>query len=157
MQGQPNKFIPALWGGVLIGIISGVPFLGFINCACCAGVIGGGLLAVYLYRKDLDPNQPMTMGEGAMLGLLAGLIGAVIGSVLSAVFSTASFDFLYRLSEYVDEPELDEFLEEMDPSMLTGGLFFFGFLMSLIIDGLFGVIGGLLGVSFFGGAKNRAD
>ena len=156
MQAQPSKFVPALWGGVLIGVINGIPFLNIINCACCIGIIGGGLLAVYLYRRELDPGQPVTMSEGAALGLLAGLIGAVIAGVLGAIFSTAAFEFLYRISEYIDDSEIEALLHNIDPSLLSGGLVFFGFFLSLIVDGLFGVLGGLLGVSFFGGARTEA-
>ncbi len=42
MQNQPSKLMPAVWGGVLIGVISGVPGLRLINCMCCLGVVGGG-------------------------------------------------------------------------------------------------------------------
>ena len=153
MKPQASKFMPAVWGGLLIGIINGVPGLGLINCLCCAGTIGGGLLAVYLYRKDLDQSVAMQSGDGALLGLLAGVIGAVIGSALSSVFGVAAWDFLRNFSDYIDDPEIVDMLDRFHPGMLSGGLFFAQLMIALVINSIFGLIGGLLGVSLFGSAK----
>src|SRR5512136_2122581 len=71
---------PALIGGVLLGILSSLPVISAFNCVCCAWVIGGGVLAAYLYVKDSP--VPVTLGRGVGLGLLTG----VIGSVVSALF-----------------------------------------------------------------------
>ena len=45
MNEKPNIVTPALIGGVFLGITSALPILHYINCACCALVIGGGILA----------------------------------------------------------------------------------------------------------------
>ena len=154
MNQQPSKLMPSIWGGLLIGIIIGVPLLNLINCACCAGIIGGGVLAVYLYRNRVDPATPLNMADGAALGILAGIFGAIIGTVLDGLLGTFTFDFLYKIAEYVDDPEFDEMIEQLNPSVIGPGFFVIGFIFKLVFNCIFGLVGGLLGVSFFGKAKS---
>jgi len=153
MQNQPSKLMPAVWGGVLIGIISGVPGLSLINCMCCIGVVGGGILAAFLYRRDLPPAQPMMMSDGAALGLLSGIIGAIISSILNALFGVAVLEMLYQMSSFLDNPELQEVLDRFGPKALAGGFFIIGLLANLVIYCIFGLLGGMLGVTFFGKAQ----
>lgn len=46
---QEGMLKPALTGGVLLGILSALPFVSAFNCLCCAWVIGGGMLAAHLF------------------------------------------------------------------------------------------------------------
>jgi hypothetical protein len=153
MQEQKSKLVPGLLGGVLIGIISGIPFLDFINCACCAGVLAGGVLAVYLYKKDLPDDVQLTMSDGAVLGLIAGVIGAILASFLGLIFGAMTFDFLARIAEYTDNPELLDFLDQFDDEAFSAMMMTVGFFMELVIDSIFGLLGGLLGVALFGKKK----
>src|SRR5689334_2371210 len=68
-----NKLKPALLGGLIVGLLSALPF---INYCCCIWAIGGGLLAGMLYIKA-SPT-PVPTGEGAIVGALAGVVGGVI-------------------------------------------------------------------------------
>ncbi|HWN08366.1 MAG TPA: hypothetical protein VNO50_03690 [Pyrinomonadaceae bacterium] len=68
-----NKLKPALLGGLIVGVLSAIPF---INYCCCIWSIGGGLLAGFLYIKS-SPT-PVTIGDGAMTGGLAGVVGGVL-------------------------------------------------------------------------------
>ena len=80
-----NKLKPALLGGLIVGVLSAIPF---INYCCCIWSIGGGVLAAYLYIKS--SQTPVAMGEGAMVGGMAGAVGAVIYLILGlpiAIFS----------------------------------------------------------------------
>lgn len=72
-----NKLKPALLGGLIVGVLSAIPF---INYCCCIWSIGGGVLAAYLYIKS--SQTPVAMGEGAMVGGMAGAVGAVIYLIL---------------------------------------------------------------------------
>src|SRR5215207_9867967 len=71
-----NKLKPALIGGVVLGILSVVPFVSAANICCCLWAILGGMLATYLYVKN-SPT-PASPGDGAILGALAGVVGAII-------------------------------------------------------------------------------
>lgn len=72
-----NKLKPALLGGLIVGLLSAIPF---INYCCCIWGIGGGVLAAYLYIKSSP--IPVSMGEGAMVGALAGVVGGIIYLVI---------------------------------------------------------------------------
>lgn len=64
---------------LLIVLLSGLPQLGFL-----AWMVGGGMLAVVIYRRRQHLG-PMTAGLGARLGAMAGLMGFVIFGLLSLV------------------------------------------------------------------------
>src|SRR5689334_9342089 len=68
-----NKLKPALLGGLIVGILSGLPF---VSACCCIWAIGGGLVAGMLYIKSA-PTQVLP-GDGAIVGALSGIVGAVI-------------------------------------------------------------------------------
>lgn len=84
-----NKLKPALLGGLIVGVLSAIPF---INYCCCIWSIGGGALAAFLYIKS-SPT-PVSMGEGAMVGGLAGVVGAIIyliiGLPIALLFGAAA-------------------------------------------------------------------
>jgi hypothetical protein len=68
-----NKLKPALLGGLIVGILSALPF---ISSCCCIWAVGGGLVAGMLYIKS-SPTQVLP-GDGAIVGALSGIVGAVI-------------------------------------------------------------------------------
>lgn len=59
----------AVIGGVVAGILSGIPFIG--GC-CFLWALGGGFLAIYLIMKNT--TAPIEMGEGAKIGAITGAI-----------------------------------------------------------------------------------
>ena len=71
-----NKWRSAITGGVVIGLLSGIPYVRLGNVACCMWVVLGGALASYLYIKK-SPT-PVNVGEGAMIGAIAGAIGMIV-------------------------------------------------------------------------------
>ena len=72
-----NKLKPALLGGLIVGVLSAIPF---INYCCCIWSIGGGALAAFLYIKS--SSVPVKTGDGAVVGGLAGVIGGIIYLVI---------------------------------------------------------------------------
>ena len=68
-----NKIKPALIGGVIVGLLSVIPF---VNYCCCIWAIGGGVVAGMLYIKNSPTRVPN--GDGAIVGALSGIVGAVI-------------------------------------------------------------------------------
>ena len=103
---MPERFQPALWGGLFIGVLSALPFVNLGNCCCCLWVILGGVLATYL-RQQNTPFQ-LQASEGALLGLVAGAIGGVIGQVLSIplemMMGPLQQEFIQRMLE--NNPDL---------------------------------------------------
>ena len=143
-QATPNKLKPALIGGIAEGVASSVPILNIANLPCCLLVVGGGVLAAYLYMKDAPPSAQAPLGDGLKLGLLAGLIGAV-------VFALISIPMAMLIPWWPFGPPPLENLPPEVASMLSSPVplaIFFG-LISLIIDPIFCGLGGLIGVAIF--------
>ena len=155
---KPSMTVPVVSGGLFLGVLSAVPPISFLNCACCILVVGGGLLASYLYMKNYPLDSPrVTYGDGALLGLLAGLFGAVVDTVVSIPinlmldFGFSNQDALEQLRDTPDiPPQLIEFLE----SIMSGGVSVIGILISLLFGGIvfsiFAMVGAMLGVALFG-------
>lgn len=150
MEERPDKLRPALIGGALIGIISAIPIINWINCFCCAGVIIGGILAVHLYNKNLAGLE-LTSSDGVTIGLMAGASGALISTVLTSMITGGVKRQIDRILEYSAEmpPEVEDALIRIQE---MGGEMFFvivGLIFSLVIFSIFGIIGGLIAVSIF--------
>jgi hypothetical protein len=151
-----DKIKPALFGGLIIGLISGIPFLNLLNCLCCAGVLFGGLMSVYFYKQDLPPGGPgVTSSDSMQLGALAGVIGAITGNIIAAIILLAAGNVAGQamLSFFDSSGILDkmppEAVDQMERNISTGGLSVFTVIFSIVIDVIFGLLGGLIGYSMF--------
>ncbi|MDZ7342832.1 MAG: hypothetical protein ONB27_15855 [candidate division KSB1 bacterium] len=148
MSDRPDKLKPALMAGAFIGLIASIPIISLINCFCCAGVILGGVLAVNLYRKDLQGSD-LTSADGVMLGWMAGASGALFSTMLTSIITGGVKHQISKVLEYSGEmpPELEEALLKLQE--MGSNLFFtiLVLILSLIIYSIFGIIGGLIGVS----------
>ncbi|HYQ85778.1 MAG TPA: hypothetical protein VES59_00905 [Bacteroidota bacterium] len=157
MNSKPDKKIPALYGGIIMGLVSSIPFLSLINCLCCAGILLGGFLAVMFYKKNFTPDTPpFTSADCAAVGALAGVVGAVVGTVLSLLFVALVGDvargFILDALKHsnLQLPEgLLEKIEERVREGVTPLAAAFRFMAALVIDTVFGLLGGLIGYSVF--------
>jgi hypothetical protein len=169
---KPNKIRPAILGGVLIGTISGLPGLNLINCCCCAGVMLGGMLAVYLYRQEFTSGMPpMESSDALILGIIAGIAGALVGTILGSVIllifgpleakllRQAWERLVVRLEQGGGMPpgSVEDLRAKMDQSMeeakSIGGILR-SLIFSLILYPIFSMLGGLIGYGFFGRKKS---
>lgn len=154
---KPDKTIPALYGGTIMGIISSIPVLNLLNCLCCAPILLGGLLAVYFYKKNFtSETPPLTSNDCITVGALSGVFGAIIATVLSLItvqlFGNITMEMLleWLRNAEIDLPE--EFWESMEQGMSDVknlGQITLGLIVSLIIYSIFGLLGGLIGYSIF--------
>ncbi|HVL66684.1 MAG TPA: hypothetical protein VM364_05425 [Vicinamibacterales bacterium] len=144
-----GRLQPALLGGVFIGVLSGLPIVNAGNCCCCLWVIAGGVLAVYLRQQNLP--AAVASAEGALLGLLAGAIGGVISAIISTFTGPIQFDWMVRVAESMGDvpPEVREGLERARTSGATMAGLIGGMIFSVVVYGIFGMLGGLLGVAIF--------
>jgi hypothetical protein len=135
-----NKLKPALLGGLIVGLLSAIPF---VNYCCCIWGIGGGALAGMLYIKGSP--VPVRPGDGAVVGALAGVVGGVIylliGLPVAYFYGAAAIEEATR-NAGVELPMSGVLL--IITSTLLGALF-------LIV---LAVIGGLLAVPIFEKRKN---
>jgi len=147
---KPGMFMPALVGGAIAGLLSGIPLL---NCLCCLWIIGGAMLSAYLFSKD----SPIVLsaGDGAILGAFSGIIAAVVHSVISIPLHAANIAFIQglmeRVAEYSDEfPSGWETLFERSISEASFPMFMLSLMVSAVIFAALGVLGGIIGISIFG-------
>ena len=130
-----NKLKPALLGGLIVGLLSAIPF---INYCCCIWSIGGGALAAYLYIKSSP--MPVSTGDGAMVGGLAGVFGGIIyliiGLPIAILFGMAAMqDQLTRSG--VELPFSGVLL------MIVSGI------VGAIFLAVLAALGGIIGVAIF--------
>jgi hypothetical protein len=167
MLEKPGKQRAALFGGLLIGCISGLPGLNLLNCCCCAGILGGGLFAVYLYQQEFTNEMPpMESSDALILGIIAGIIGAVTSVALSAIvtliFGPVEIEMLRRffeklvqkLSEQGSVPQesVDQMQEQFDQALREGHTIsgvLRSLITALILYPIFSMLGGLIGFSLF--------
>jgi hypothetical protein len=157
MQGQ-SMLMPAVWGGLVIGILSALPIVGAFNLCCCTWVITGGLLASYVLQSNTA--EPITAGDGAIVGLLAGLLGAVVYAVVSLPLNLLLGPLQQRAATQILQsipdvpPELRDTFSNMGGTTVTALGVIVGFVMMLFVGAIFSTVGGLLGAVFF---KNKAS
>ena len=155
MNPKPAKIIPALYGGIIMGLISSIPFLAIVNCLCCAGILSGGFLAVLFYKKNFTPETPpFTAGDCLALGALAGVFGAVVDTILSlvfiAIFGNIAQEFLLNFVRNLNIPqEALDIIEEAVNQATSGAAIFLNFITTLISYSLFGMLGGLIGYGIY--------
>ena len=142
--------MPALLGGLFIGVLSALPF---ISCCCCLWMFGGGLLSAYLQSQ----NQPasLTLSQGARVGLFAGVIGAFVMLLVSTALSPLNVRFLELVGNAADmPPEVREMIETMKGSGLDGDAFSIAgkvvsFVLTLCVVSILSTIGGMVGAAYF--------
>ena len=167
MLEKPNKLRIALICGAVIGVVSATPGLSLINCCCCAGVWLGGLLAMYLYKKEFTEGMPpLESSDALMLGLMAGVVGAfaavlvnvlilvTFGPIEAELVRSISGKVLDRMSEQGSLPAdmVETLKDQIEASIkdsgrmsnILGGLF-----ITLIVYPIFTILGALLGYSIF--------
>lgn len=156
-----DKLGPAVTGGVVIGLLSIIPF---VNLACCLWVLLGGALAAYLYIKK--STIPVLMAEGLQLGAMAGVIGGLLYVLVGVPVNILAGNPLVgpmvsmmqklnpdqaelvrqRLEEQFNKPFLEQYL-----GALPGALF------GLVLIVIFASLSGLLAVPLFERRKGGQD
>lgn len=151
-----NKLKPAIIGGVVLGILSVIPFVNWANFCCCLWAILGGALASYLYIKNSP--VPATPGDGAILGALAGLVGAVISVVigipLSILMSGVMTGMIVGLLESINPSQAEMIRTQLEAGQTVAGAIVNGLILAVLLV-IFSTLGGLIGVPIF--EKRKRD
>jgi hypothetical protein len=140
---------PALIGGLVMGVLSALPIISAGNICCCLWVVSGGIVAAYV----LQQNQPtaITIGDGALVGLLAGITGAFVSLLLSIpiqlIVAPMQRQVLERLIDAGDMPP--EFREYA--AAYVGGItgILISFITTLFAGLVFSTLGGVIGAAIF--------
>jgi hypothetical protein len=145
------KMLPALLGGLFIGVLSSLPYIKGGNVCCCLWVVSGGALAAWLMQQNTP--RPVTVGEGALVGLMSGLVGTFVwiawGAIGLLIFSSSPFDmadFQRAMGEAEGmTPEAREALESLSPAVML----VVGSVIWAVVSMVFATVGGLLGALLF--------
>lgn len=175
MPDKPNKLRASVIAGVAIGAVWAIPGLNLINCCCCAGVILGGVLAMFLYQQEwVEGMQPLESSDAVILGIITGVVAAFTATILNlliiAIFGDIGAEFarsmmtklINRLEESGGMPpeSIDQLRDEFERSLgqsrtVTGVLA--DLVTNLIINPLFAMLGALIGYSLFRRKKKLDD
>lgn len=145
-----DKFKPALIGGVIVGLLSAVPIINFVNACCCLWAILGGLVASFLYIKK-SPTA-VSAGDGAILGALAGTVGAaiyvVVGIPINIALRGTMNEFFISSMERVDPTQAELIRQMMQADVSVLSVIIQGIILAFLLI-VFSTIGGLLAIPIF--------
>ncbi len=155
-----KKYLPAIVAGFGAGVLHVVPVAKSLTC--CLVVPVAAVLAIILEQKANQLTGDFDLKRGAILGLLTGVFAALFGSFFDIfiTFITKNNDIILafnRLGETLDAfPVSDNIKEEVMTLMNSvveaikekgfSSLYAFSITFNnLIVDSIFGLIGGLAG------------
>src|ERR1700730_7024125 len=151
-----NKLKPAVIGGVVLGLLSVIPFVNWANLCFCLWAIFGGALASYLYIKNSP--VPATPGDGAILGAMAGLVGAVVSVVIgipvSILMSGVMIGIVVRLMESINPSQAEMMRTQIEAGQTVAGAIVKRRIFGVVLV-LFATLGGLIGIPIF--EKRKRD
>jgi hypothetical protein len=132
--------------GALIGVLSALPIVGWLNTCCCLWVVLGGAMAVWISQSNHP--YPVTAADGALVGLLAGLVGGLVAIPLNMVFEPMQRQLVLRLLDSMQTevpPQFRTILESRGSGIMiaVNGVF------ATVVYAIFAMLGGLLGVALF--------
>jgi len=156
-----NKYLPVLVCGFGAAVLTTVPYIK--SFSCCLIIPAGSFAALYLNLRVNNISLPITTKSAILYGLLTGLVAALFSSGFEVLitFITKSNDFVTTLPQTEAAMRslnmgdiLDQtmgLLHKMSKEIVTYG---FSLLYSiaitfsnLIIDSVFGIIGGIIGMT----------
>jgi len=154
-----KAYLPPLVTGFGAAVLTTIP--GVREFGCCLIVPLAVFTALLLYRKTLNGDTDISVKTSLLLGFLTGLFAALFSSFFDVIMTlfTHTNDFVKTLpqtTEILDSFKLGEAAKETlnlmngmaDQITSTGFSFLytlFILLSNLLIDCIFGLIGGLLG------------
>jgi len=152
-------YLPSLVAGFGAAALSTVP--GVKAVGCCIVVPLAVFTALLLFRKSLNDNQNLSVKTSISIGLLTGLFAALFSTFFEFIITlfTHSNDFVQTLPQTVqvlDDLKLGEaakqtvsLMNSMANQITSTGfsLLYTVFVLfsNLVVDSIFGMVGGLLG------------
>jgi hypothetical protein len=144
--------VPALLGGLFVGVLSALPFVNVANC-CCLWIFTGGLLSAYVLQQN--EHEPIGAARGALVGLGAGGVGAVVWLVVTVVLDPIVAPFQQQMLAAIAPnatdlpPELRSIFDSMSQPGSAPMRFAVGFFAQFFSGTLMAPLGGIVGSSIF--------
>lgn len=160
---QQDQSKAYLVGGLVMGILSVIPLVNAGNICCCLWAWLGGAVAAKLL-VDGSP-QPVTVSDGAKIGLYAGLLGAFIRVFVGLPVELVTLPYQLRImgnfAQQLNNPQLQELIQSSIDQMSGQGMgsLIIGMLPGTLIGAAvllgFTVLGGMVGVKIFEKRQNQ--
>lgn len=166
-----KKYLPTLVCGFGAAVLSTVP--GIKNFSCCLIVPAAAAISILLDKKINSSNEKVLVGKSLGFGFLTGLFATLFITTFEMLLTyfTKSNDFIQSLpqTEIVMRqwdlgPMVDESLKlikSVSKDILKNGFSIIYLLMILssnfIINSIFGMIGGALGMSLANRKSREED
>ena len=158
-----NKYLPSLVCGFGAAVLTTVP--GVKNFACCLIVPLAAVISINLDHKINRSEFPIKAGRAIFFGIMTGVFASLFSTFFDVLttYLAHTNDFIDALPQteaFIKQYKLDALLEQtmilfrqMSKDITsTGFSVFYAFAMlfsNLCIDIIFGLFGGLMGMSFF--------
>ncbi|MCX6161615.1 MAG: hypothetical protein NTV87_09825 [Ignavibacteriae bacterium] len=164
-----NRLQPVIWGTTIMTGIAVIPLLNFINLFFCSGIILGGMAGVFIYSRHASAEGvPLTHKDGVMIGLLSGILSAVLVSGINMLMMMYSdVNPVIEVSKMLNESgiklpqevdlQLSKFSDEFSRYGFSPTIAVFSLVSNMIIYPLFGILGGLLGVTIKSKRTNKTE
>jgi hypothetical protein len=140
-----NLLISAAIGAMVITAMANVPILNLVNCLLCVGFWAGAILAVWLYRRF---EGSVSLGQGVAIGALTGLFAGLLGFALSFVGMAGAGAMLNSVRSILP-PEATTDMGDFGRQIAAGPTAILFNLIGVVVNILFGTLGGLIGGAFF--------
>ena len=140
-----NLLISAVIGALVITAMANVPILNLVNCLLCIGFWAGAILAVWLYRRF---EGSVSLGQGVAIGALTGLFAGLLGFALSFVGAAGAGAMLNSVARLLP-PEATAEMGDFNSELVAGPIAILVNLTGVIVNILFGTLGGLIGGAVF--------
>lgn len=167
-----KKYFPVLVTGFAAGVLHIVPV--FKSLTCCLIVPVAAYFAIVLYQKSNNNFEQMELKKGAILGLLTGVVAALFGSFFDILITliTKNNDILNSFNQLTETIDVFPFPQETKDEVLrlmqsvatsireTGFSFLYSISIlvnNLIVNPIFGLIGGLVGVKMLNSKNSKLD
>lgn len=155
-----NKtYLPSLVAGFGAAVLTTVP--GVREFGCCLIVPLAVLNALLLYKKTINNDTSISVNTGLLIGFLTGLFAAMFSTFFDVLITlfTRTNDFVQTLPQTTEVLESFNFGEAAKQTLeLMNGMArqitstgfsllytIFILVSNLIVDSIFGLLGGLLG------------
>ncbi|MEE9432134.1 MAG: DUF4199 family protein [Melioribacteraceae bacterium] len=167
-----KKYFPVLVTGFAAGVLHIVPI--FKSLTCCLIVPVAAYFAIVLYQKSNNNFEQIDLKKGATLGILTGVVAALFGSFFDIAITlvTKNNDILNSLNQLAETIDVFPFPQETKDEVLnlmqsvassikeTGFSFLYSvsiFVNNLIVNPIFGLIGGLVGTKIINSRNSKLD
>jgi hypothetical protein len=137
-------------GAVVVALVNAVPFLNFINCFCCIGIVSGGAIALLHYQRNLSIHEIIHPPIAITLGITSGIIAAFISLLLEWIifmqYGHWYTELLLKMVENMEDipPLMEKMIEQLEEESQYGFYWTSNLLRNIIIMPVFCLIGSLI-------------